>query len=243
MKKNLIISIFSFIASLLLLNSCGGKKTNKAAALTIDFKVIANGVPVVVNNGSKYTNTLGQDYTVNLLRYITHNFRLKDAAGVTTTLDKFFLVDYAMPSRISMPFGQVNGGTYTNLTFNIGVDKVNNSTGNQEGDLDPSAGMFWNWASGYIFFKHEGKWSNGSQPLLFHFGSSESYISDVSCPINNMVINGTAKRLVITLDLDKLYNNDWDFNEYNFSMSDVTDGAIMNLYKRNFSKAFSASFQ
>jgi hypothetical protein len=242
MKKNIIISLFSFVASSLFFNSCG-PKAKKAADLTIDFKVVANGKPVSINNGSTYTNASGQEYTVDLLRYITHNFRLKDDAGNIIKAENYFLVDYAMPSRISLPMGVVNGGTYTNLTFDVGVDKINNSTGNQEGDLDPSAGMFWNWASGYIFFKHEGKWSNGSKPLLFHFGTNDSYINDLSLPINNLVIDGKAKRLVITLELNKLFTTDWDFNEYNFSMSNVNDGALMELYRTNFAKAFSASFQ
>jgi hypothetical protein len=50
-------------------------------------------------------------------------------------------------------------GTYTSVSFIIGVDSLRNCSGAQTGDLDPSKGMFWDWTSGYIM-----AWLEGTSP-------------------------------------------------------------------------------
>ena len=80
-------------------------------------------------------------------------------------------------------------GIYDGLRFGMGLPPEINT------DIDPasyandhplsvpgSAGMFWTWASGYVFVKYEGKFAEttGSQllePLSYHCGTDESYRS------------------------------------------------------------------
>lgn len=239
--KNVVFASSIFLFFAFVLSGCSGTKSQKSGNVTLAFKAIANGKEVKVGDDTQFTNAKGQLYKVNLLRYYLHGIKLVDEQGTVTTLNKYFLVDQVKPARTTLNFGEVAGAKYNSISFNIGVDKTNNSTGTQEGDLDPVNDMFWTWSSGYIFFKHEGAYSATNKPLLFHFGTDDALVGPVSMPLNNFEMDGKDRTITITLNLDKLYNQNWDFDVNNFSMSGVNDAPIIAMYKANIANAFTAT--
>jgi hypothetical protein len=50
-------------------------------------------------------------------------------------------------------------GDFIGIEFLLGVDSLRNVSGSQTGDLDPSKNMFWDWNTGYIFYKLEGRFN------------------------------------------------------------------------------------
>lgn len=72
----------------------------------------------------------------------------------------------------------VPNGTYTHLTFGIGVDNAANLSTAKQGDLDPNSGMAWNWITGYKFLVIEGNYLYNlvsTSGIVFHIGRNENY--------------------------------------------------------------------
>jgi len=120
----------------------------------------------------------------NLQCYIAPiEFREKD--GEWITIDDVFLIDFSEHNPTIV--AALPAGSYDAFRMGLGIPPEINT------DIDPasypndhplsvlgSAGMFWTWASGYIFVKYEGKFAleSGSQliePLSYHCGTDESY--------------------------------------------------------------------
>lgn len=104
------------------------------------------------------------------------------------------------------------------LNFSIGILPEHNQKNNilkQKGDLDWSKGMFWNWESGYIFFKLEGYFFvNGQKKgLIFHLGKNEAL---TPIQINQITIQKN-KHINIKVHLDKFFPQkplkEWTFEK------------------------------
>jgi hypothetical protein len=104
----------------------------------------------------------------------------------------------------------ININFFEDLTFQFGLDSINNTSGILDGDLDPMNGMYWAWNSGYIHLKMVGKSSlvpTTKNEFEFHLGGyrkpNETYF-DVTLPINGNTLK---------LDLKSLFLNHIDFNK------------------------------
>jgi hypothetical protein len=87
--------------------------------------------------------------------------------------ESYFLVDESNQATTKLEIPDVPGGAYTSVRFTVGVDSARNVNGAQTGALDPVNGMFWNWSSGYIFFKLEGTSLASTQvgnSYVYHIG-------------------------------------------------------------------------
>jgi hypothetical protein len=108
--------------------------------------------------------------------------------------------------------------------------------------------MIWNWNTGYIFFKHEGRFIdslNSVKSLLFHYGTDRGF-TKIQLPLNNLVINGDTRNLQLTFDLAALYREPTpiDFNSWNNNQSLTTqEYPWIDAMRNNFSSSFSISIQ
>lgn len=121
-----------------------------------------------------YNNTAGDTFNITLFKYYLSNFSFSDATGKTVAAEKaYFLVSEDNAGSKKLLLQQCPEGSYTRLTFMIGVDSVLNFSGPQSGALDPMYGMFWTWNSGYIMAKLEGNSPSSRLPdhlIQFHIG-------------------------------------------------------------------------
>jgi len=91
--------------------------------------------------------------------------------------------------------------------------------------------MLWNWNTGYIFFKHEGRFTNAQgedQGLIFHFGSDIALTPvEISFP-EGLHVEGVARKAFIRFDLAPLYATPHviDFNLDNYRQSITADDRI-----------------
>lgn len=136
------------------------------------FNNVVGNEPMVLD-GRSYTNSLGQEFTVTMLRYYIGNIRWYTNTGDSICNTGYYLLDQddTATLRISVPTPENVG--ITAVSFLVGVDSADNCSGAQSGALDPIHGMFWAWNTGYIFLKMEGRAAASSQTghiFEFHIG-------------------------------------------------------------------------
>jgi len=161
-------------------------------------------------NDSIYTNSLNQSFTISKFNYYIGQLKFNRNDGSSYFIDNYYLVseDEEKQSSKSIPLTSIPEGEYTSLEFIIGVDSARNCSGAQSGALDPINAMFWNWNTGYIFMKLEGKSKFSPAPgtiLEYHIGGYkqvENCIKKVKIPFNQSVKIGKNNSAKIQLKVD-----------------------------------------
>lgn len=211
--------------------------------LNIHFDNKVGGAPLVYGTFA-YNNIAGNNYSIDLFKYLVSNFTLVKADNTTTNYGKYKLIDGSDSTNWSLTIDSVANGTYTAIRFYLGVDSAHNHTILYDGDLNPSNGMTWDWNTGYIFFKHEGQFRNGpSTPvsMVYHYGLDRSLVS-IDIPVSGLTVNGDTRSLNLLFDLNSLYNtpNPIDFTADSIRQStETSDKEWLAHMKANFGKAFS----
>ena len=205
---------------------------SEVANVSIKFINQIAGNPIVQST-TYYTNAAGNEFNVDLLKYYVTNVVLVNKNGTEVSLKNYDLIDAFNSAFSTVEATNIPNGEYTSMRFKLGVDKDRNHSGAQDGDLDPMYNMIWSWATGYIFFKHEGyfKDSNGvTVGLALHLGT-DSALADVTVPID-LKVEGYARNMDIIFDLNKMYNSPKiDFDTDNNRMSTRAEDApwIVNM--------------
>ncbi|GGG40807.1 MbnP family protein [Hymenobacter glacieicola] len=146
--------------------------TPEVGEMDLEFDHVV-GSQALVLDAATYTNAAGNPFTVSLFNYYVSNIKLTKADGTEwAEPESYHLVKENEAATQKVTLKQIPAGTYTKLTFTIGVDSARNVAGAQTGALDPSHGMFWTWNTGYIFTKLEGRsaQASGNGGLTFHVG-------------------------------------------------------------------------
>ena len=191
-----------------------------------------------------YTNSAGNTYKIDLLKYYITNITLIDEKGKPTNYKNYNLINAFDPSSLSIVLDKkIPNGNYRKLKFYMGVDEERNHTGAQEGALSVSNGMLWNWTFGYIFYKLEGRFtsSNVTTETAFrnHLGLDSGLVS-VEIPIF-MDVKGMDKKVNLNLDIDKVMGDAQhtiNFEADNDRQSTASDGPWMKRIMYNASQAF-----
>lgn len=173
MKKLLFLST---LLGVLFFSAC--KKDEEAKdpgtlEITFDNIAVVNDVQQqlsLVAPGSTeygYTNEMGQQFNINLLRYYISAIELEgpngekfvDELSVSAADAKgYYLIDESISASQLVTLTGVPAGEYNKITFTVGVDSAGVVDGASGGVLDPATShMFWNWNSGYIALKFEGQ--------------------------------------------------------------------------------------
>jgi hypothetical protein len=103
-----------------------------------------------------YSNSLNDSFTVSKLNYYISNIKLKSADGSVFAEPDSYHLNKHLQGINSFTLNNVPEGSYTSVEFIIGVDSAHNVSGSKTGALDETQGMFWDWNTGYVFFKLEG---------------------------------------------------------------------------------------
>jgi hypothetical protein len=128
-----------------------------------------------------YTSLLGDKISITRFKFYLSNITLTKADGtVWRQKNSHHLIEVSEDTDpttlIHLP--DVPPGKYTTLSFAIGIDSLNNHSGEQTGVLDPDYGMFWMWETGYVFFKCEGFYhqpDGAKGPIVYHIGREQCY--------------------------------------------------------------------
>lgn len=164
-----VIALCVIVSSSFLLNSCSESDSpstpspTKTGKLVLEFDNVAGEDELTL--GKEYTNASGEKFKVSKFKYFVSNISLKTSAGTVFTVPKasgYFLIDESTKSSQKLEIANVPEGDYSEVTFTIGVDSATNAINpiDMVGALDlegPANDMYWDWNSGFIFFKMEGE--------------------------------------------------------------------------------------
>lgn len=126
--------------------------------------------------GKNYKDAHGDTMTVTIFNYYISNIVLTTSTGTQfAEANSYHLLlqnENSTTGTSSFTIAGVPEGTYTSITFMIGVDSLHDVSGNRTGALDPVNGMFWDWNTGYIMAKMEGTYQAAGiqHTYQFHIG-------------------------------------------------------------------------
>ena len=144
----------------------------QTGTVNVSFRTHVYGVPCALDT-THYRTKRGQQFTLSAVKFYVGHLALEGTNQTRHILADHILVDANDSTTATVSLRDVPHGTYTGLTFMVGVDSIHNMGGPLDGALDPLNGMYWTWATGFIFVKVEGASPLSSQPkhhLEYHLG-------------------------------------------------------------------------
>ncbi len=197
-----------FLSVCLLLNvvAFGQTAGTEQPLVKVRMEHMVGSQPLKLNT-SVYVNAHADTFTVSMYKYYLSAFTFMSANGTEVSEPEgFHLVNESKRKTKEFDIEHIPSGTYSGISFTIGVDSIYNVTGAQGGDLDPINAMFWDWNTGYIMAKLEGnspKAPDGS--FVYHIGGyagKYSALRRVNIRFNEPLQVRAGKTAVITLSSD-----------------------------------------
>lgn len=200
-------------------------------------------------SGDWYKNENGDSFQLTKFNYYISNIKFNNVDGSSfSEPESYHLVEQETKSSLTFEVSNIPSGTYSSVTYTIGVDSLRNVSGAQTGDLDPAKGMFWSWSTGYIMLKIEGispKSTQAGNIFMLHAGGFKgdyNVLRTITLTFpNNIVVNGDENHLHINADVQKALGspNPVDFSKTNVIMSAGPSGkALANNYQNMFSISY-----
>jgi hypothetical protein len=114
-------------------NGCSEDKiiaVTEFGTFIFNFDHVVGGAALVLGSGGyPYSNQAGNAYNVTELQYYVSNFRLHRANGTSVGTDEVHFRDESVASTRGFTFSGVPAGTYTAISFTMGVDARRNVNG------------------------------------------------------------------------------------------------------------------
>ncbi len=209
--------IFSILILGLLFWGCqkeleGDFSMTQQYTVKISFKLVAGEQSLVM--GETYNNHFAEDFTVSALRfYVAYpSLKYNNTRLQITNEKKYRLIDAAIDSTLSFTFTTTDS-VFNVLSFQVGVDSIDNVSGAQSGDLDPGKGMFWTWNSGYVMAKLEGVSSFSGMPennFSYHvggFSGEHNAIRSILLSTAQVKLKaGSTTDIIINADINKWFS-------------------------------------
>lgn len=190
----------------------------------------------LVLNDVKYITSNRDTVTISTLKFYISNVVLEFENGTTYKEPKsVHLVDAEAISTLQFDLKNLPDLKIRKIKFDVGIDSLTNVSGDLDGDLDPTLGMYWAWNSGYINMKLEGKCNHCKtikKEFHFHIGG---YLPKQNA-IQNVVLNvaNNSNEVKIKVDVSQ-WLNAVSLSETNSIMIPGEKAiAMSNLYKKMF---------
>ena len=181
MKKVLFIALIACLAV-----ACNDdEESTPDAKLFMTFDPRFGGEDLQL--GSTHTNVHGYPFNVSDVKFYISNIRLHESSGDFLQISDIELIRIQENKR-SLEF-VIPGGNYTGVSYDLGVPAAMNGTNDPDFSISQypsghplsevtSAGMYWQWSSGYRFFSLDGRFDLEPNtddllpsPFSFHTGT------------------------------------------------------------------------
>jgi hypothetical protein len=201
MKKLILsISLISILSSSCKKDPVENQNNSNNNSLTtgvlkIELEHVFDSISFALNSKT-FVTANNDSITFTKFKYYISNIKLVKADGFSfSENESYHLIDEETAASKMISISNVPFGSYSGISFMIGVDSTRNVSGSQTGALDPALGMFWTWNSGYIMAKLEGN-SNQSgastKTILYHVGGFKginSVLKTISPSFNGATAN------------------------------------------------------
>lgn len=162
----------------------------------------------LVLNKAKYSTEKKDTLSITTFKFYISNVVLEYENGTEYKEPKsVHLIDIEELNTLQFQLKKVPDLKIKKIRFNIGIDSLTNVSGNLDGDLDPSLGMYWAWNSGYINMKLEGKSSSCKsvkKDFQFHIGGyspNQNALQEVV-----LIVPNDENNIHLNMDLSKWLN-------------------------------------
>lgn len=233
-------NFFGILSLLVLISSCGkdpvttnnnGNSTNpwdtvtayqgillaSEGSINLNFSHYYGTVPVVYVS-KQFTNAAGDTFNIENISYRISNVSLQKPDGNWINLGNYHLNNGPDAFKYSLNLPKVPAGVYRRISFLLGVDSVRNHTGDQSGGLDPTY-MYWNWTSGYIFFRLNGRLKDNNT-YGYDIGGDENLLN-FELDMSGYKVKKSLINVDVKLDVKEFFHN-----PYNYSIKN--DGAMVH---------------
>lgn len=146
---------------------------NKEATVNIKFDYVFGHNLLPWENYKEMVHPMtGDTLSFETFKFYVSNIKLKKADGsYWVDENSYYLVCTNCDEGRYITLDNVPVGEYIAMEYTMGVDSIMNVNGVHTGDLSLSNGMYWNWNSGYIMLKAEGRSPNSpTGTFAFHLG-------------------------------------------------------------------------
>lgn len=200
--------------------SCGEEnedpQTEVAGTVSIEFdNFVGSSMVNLKETGStnyNYTTTSGHEFNLTRVQYYVSKIILtgengemfEDELNVSASADEirgyYFIQESESASKL-VELSNVPAGTYTQITFNLGIDEEGVQEGAAGGILDPASGApFWNWNAGYIGMTVEGQTDvTEDKAFAIHVGGWKDIVPDDG---TTQKFYNNVKTITLNLDVD-----------------------------------------
>lgn len=214
--------------------------------VAITFKAKMGGQDLSYDDNFDFGD--GDELSFHAMMFFVSDVYAVKESGEKELLSEIELIDFdnaANTYNIEVS-GKLPKGDYTKIAFGSGVKESLNNTDPAEFDLDhplnTTTGMYWTWATNYIFHKFEGRIHDPAQDTsiswFFHTGLDDLYYPDVTVE-RNFTVSGDAVEVPVILNLDKVFNGVHQLDLWNKGQTHTTDEReIAEEVAENISKAF-----
>ena len=162
----------------------------------------------LVLNKERYISEKKDTLSITTFKFYISNVVLEYENGTEYKEPKsVHLIDIEELNTLQFQLKKVPDLKIKKIRFNIGIDSLTNVSGNLDGDLDPSLGMYWAWNSGYINMKLEGKSSSCKsvkKDFQFHIGGyspNQNALQEIV-----LIVPNDENNIHLNMDLSKWLN-------------------------------------
>jgi hypothetical protein len=213
-------------------------------SLIFNFKATVDNIPFIKNT-KWYTNANGDSFTVSKFNYYISNIKLKrDDGSVFSETYSYHIIKHVEGVN-SFTLHNLPEGNYNQIEFLIGVDSLRNVSGSQTGDLSPDSLMFWDWSTGYLFFKLEGQYKTTTSPIADYyamhvggFSGTDNFIRKCSFNLTNSIVASINKssKVFYNVSINEIFVNPLviDFSTYSVVGGGRKSKDIADNYKDMF---------
>lgn len=220
--------LFLLVSSLIFMSSC--KKDEKindpepeatTGTVEIRFNPTINGSTFQMNQEFVGPNNLKMRYET--FKFYLSQIQLSNGTSILGSKD-VALIDFAL-SNNSFTF-EASEGVINQIHFGVGLNKDLNGTNNpnftptiypNDHPLSIYKGMYWTWASGYIFSMLDGRIDTSAtqnqEPnytFFYHSGLDTLYASHSIAGFNSAVVKGQKTIIDLKIELNDVFRNDSD---------------------------------
>ncbi|MFM2202052.1 MAG: hypothetical protein RL040_1252 [Bacteroidota bacterium] len=227
---------------------CADNPELAASSLTVKFDALWDTVPFRM--GRPYSDDFENEMRADVFKNYISMVTLVAEDGSEVLLKDFLLVDYSVNNEVKV---EVPSCKYTSLKLGVGIPAEFNT--DQDPSVYPSSsplsvagsqGMFWQWSTGYIFAKFEGRADTSDVgedsfllPIAIHAGNDASFRAFESDPFI-LELNGDSATISVHLLVNKLFSPDQG-NEVNLTENAVTHSQNNSQLATNYMNNFVAA--
>lgn len=170
--------------------------------VNINFSEMFGNTPLKLAPDS-FNTASGDTVKITDLKYYVSHVTFTRADGSQFNTQNHKLIDFGnVNNAIVLPLA---AGNYTKVSFLLGVDSLNNHSGMQEGDLDPSYGLFWGWNTGYIFYRIKGRYGAAQSAYAYDIGGVANLLK-IEVDLSGVKVEKNNPTILLKHDVSKFFN-------------------------------------